>query len=202
MSALGHKHDVRTAKRHVCFTPESGHVQCTSRCLLWANSGHAIPHNHVGLCYIIILDVRRSYVWRVSMTPLEKPSRKCAARSMLPQTKLVMLSVFFVTVVTTAAAPVLTDASAGSQGTGYTTGHRAKKHLETRHDNIPTVFPKHPRRVTMEIGALLPVAISGTAIICGAVRSDFGTPTRRPVPFALASVSELPAQHFGRAAFK
>ena len=30
----------RTAKRHVRSTPESGHVQCTSSCLLWANSGH------------------------------------------------------------------------------------------------------------------------------------------------------------------
>jgi len=25
---------------HVRFTPKSGHVRCTSRCLLWANSGH------------------------------------------------------------------------------------------------------------------------------------------------------------------
>ncbi len=25
---------------HVRFTPNSGHVQCTSSCLLWANSGH------------------------------------------------------------------------------------------------------------------------------------------------------------------
>src|SRR6476620_11811091 len=25
----------------VCSTPESGHVRCTSSCLLWANSGHA-----------------------------------------------------------------------------------------------------------------------------------------------------------------
>jgi hypothetical protein len=32
--------DVCTAKGHVCFTPESGHVQCTSSCLLWANNGH------------------------------------------------------------------------------------------------------------------------------------------------------------------
>ena len=32
--------DIRIAKRHVRFTPKSGHVQCTSRCLLWANSGH------------------------------------------------------------------------------------------------------------------------------------------------------------------
>jgi hypothetical protein len=27
------------ANGHVCFTPESGHVQCDSPCLLWANSG-------------------------------------------------------------------------------------------------------------------------------------------------------------------
>src|SRR4029450_8999633 len=26
--------------RHVCFTPESGHVHCTSLCLLWARSRH------------------------------------------------------------------------------------------------------------------------------------------------------------------
>jgi hypothetical protein len=26
--------------RDVRFTPKSGHVQYTSRCLLWANSGH------------------------------------------------------------------------------------------------------------------------------------------------------------------
>src|SRR6185312_11191318 len=28
------------ANGHVCFPPESGHVQCTSSCLLWAKSGH------------------------------------------------------------------------------------------------------------------------------------------------------------------
>jgi hypothetical protein len=27
---------------HVRFTPKSGHVRCTSRCLLWANSGHSV----------------------------------------------------------------------------------------------------------------------------------------------------------------
>jgi hypothetical protein len=32
--------DHGAAKSHVCFTPESGHVQCTSSCLLWARSGH------------------------------------------------------------------------------------------------------------------------------------------------------------------
>jgi len=29
----------RAHLRHVRFTPESGHVQCSSRCPLWANSG-------------------------------------------------------------------------------------------------------------------------------------------------------------------
>ena len=30
-----------SAAGHVRFTPESGHVRCTSPCLLWANSGHS-----------------------------------------------------------------------------------------------------------------------------------------------------------------
>src|SRR5262245_55492635 len=34
------------ANGHVCFTPESGHVRCTSRCLLRAKSGH--PTNYSG----------------------------------------------------------------------------------------------------------------------------------------------------------
>jgi hypothetical protein len=32
--------DIRSAKAHVRFTPESGHVQCNSVCPLSANSGH------------------------------------------------------------------------------------------------------------------------------------------------------------------
>jgi len=32
------------AKGHVCFTPKSGHVRCTRRCLLRANSGHGASH--------------------------------------------------------------------------------------------------------------------------------------------------------------
>ena len=31
---------------HVCFTPKSGHVQCTSVCLLWARSGHRLLFDH------------------------------------------------------------------------------------------------------------------------------------------------------------
>jgi hypothetical protein len=37
---FGSKADICAAKSDVRFTPESGHVQCTSQCLLWANSGH------------------------------------------------------------------------------------------------------------------------------------------------------------------
>ena len=33
--------DICSAKRHVRFTPESGHVQCNSVCPLSANSGHS-----------------------------------------------------------------------------------------------------------------------------------------------------------------
>jgi len=33
---FGSKADMCVAKRHVCFTLESGHVRCTSSCLLWA----------------------------------------------------------------------------------------------------------------------------------------------------------------------
>ena len=35
--------DICGAKGHVCFSPNSGHVQCTSRCPLCANSGHQGP---------------------------------------------------------------------------------------------------------------------------------------------------------------
>jgi hypothetical protein len=37
------KADIRTAKRHVCFTPESGHVRRTRQCPLWAKSGRCLP---------------------------------------------------------------------------------------------------------------------------------------------------------------
>jgi hypothetical protein len=40
MSALGSKADMCSAKRHVRFTPNSGHVQCNWGCPLSANSGH------------------------------------------------------------------------------------------------------------------------------------------------------------------
>ena len=40
MSALGHKRTFASAKRHVRFTSNSGHVRCNSICPLCANSGH------------------------------------------------------------------------------------------------------------------------------------------------------------------
>ena len=33
--------------RHVRFTPETGHLQCTGRCPLWANSEHARLFDHL-----------------------------------------------------------------------------------------------------------------------------------------------------------
>ena len=39
---FGSQADICNTNRHVRFTPESGHVRCTSLCLLWANSGHCI----------------------------------------------------------------------------------------------------------------------------------------------------------------
>jgi len=36
---------LRGALAYVRFTPESGHMQCTSACLLWANSGHRAAHS-------------------------------------------------------------------------------------------------------------------------------------------------------------
>ena len=42
--------DIRIATSHVCFTPESGHVQCRKPCLLRANSGHTAHSfdHHIG----------------------------------------------------------------------------------------------------------------------------------------------------------
>src|SRR5262249_60600139 len=37
---FGSKADICAAKSHVRFTRESGHLQCSSRCPLWAKSGH------------------------------------------------------------------------------------------------------------------------------------------------------------------
>jgi hypothetical protein len=44
MSALG-QGDIRAAKSHVRFTPESRRVRRTRSCLLRANSGHSVTHS-------------------------------------------------------------------------------------------------------------------------------------------------------------
>src|SRR5262249_25535252 len=38
---FGSEADICSAKGHDCFTPESGHVQCTTRCQLWVKSRHS-----------------------------------------------------------------------------------------------------------------------------------------------------------------
>ena len=42
---FGSKADICSAKRHVRFTPKSGHVRCNLGCPLWANSGHQAVHS-------------------------------------------------------------------------------------------------------------------------------------------------------------
>jgi hypothetical protein len=46
---FGSKADIRAAKSHVRFSAESGHLQCTRPCLLWANSGHGERNSLLGL---------------------------------------------------------------------------------------------------------------------------------------------------------
>jgi hypothetical protein len=59
--------DIRTAKGHVCFAPESGHVRCTSLCLLWANSGHCIPLG--ALCSLLVAVTEFSLAFGPCVTP-------------------------------------------------------------------------------------------------------------------------------------
>ena len=47
---FGSKADICSAKRHVRFTPKSGHLQRTSPCPLCANSGHAA---HTSLDHLV-----------------------------------------------------------------------------------------------------------------------------------------------------
>jgi hypothetical protein len=73
---FGSKADMRSAKRHfrftpnsdrksrhaanghVCFTPNSGHVRCSSACLLWAKSG--LMQRSKWECYSITSSARAS----------------------------------------------------------------------------------------------------------------------------------------------
>jgi hypothetical protein len=45
---FGSKADMCGATGHVRFTPESGLMQCSNACLLWANSGHGLLNYFVG----------------------------------------------------------------------------------------------------------------------------------------------------------
>jgi hypothetical protein len=47
---------LRGALAYVRFTPESGHVQCTSACPLWANSGHR-PTRSPGEVLILLVNL-------------------------------------------------------------------------------------------------------------------------------------------------
>jgi len=44
---FGSKADICTALDHVRFTPNSGLLQRTRQCLLWANSGHWLLFDHL-----------------------------------------------------------------------------------------------------------------------------------------------------------
>src|SRR5262245_4061242 len=45
---FGSKADMYSMRAYVRSTPESGHVQCTRPCLLWANSGHRNNYGRSG----------------------------------------------------------------------------------------------------------------------------------------------------------
>src|SRR5207249_1125430 len=63
--------DMCSAKGHVRFTPESGHVRCKDRCLLWAISGHTarelceimFPHT-IPLCRSWSTEKREPFAYR------------------------------------------------------------------------------------------------------------------------------------------
>ena len=46
---FGSKADMCSAKRHVRFTPESGHMRCNNKCLLCANSEHGVIYSITSL---------------------------------------------------------------------------------------------------------------------------------------------------------
>ena len=48
---FGSKADICTARAHVRFTPESGHVRCNSLCPLWAKSGHPVSIMRFNACH-------------------------------------------------------------------------------------------------------------------------------------------------------
>jgi hypothetical protein len=61
---FGSKADMCTAKAYVRFAPKSGHVQCTSACLLWANSGHCCRIEIIRKCMVDRQDERKAAIHR------------------------------------------------------------------------------------------------------------------------------------------
>src|SRR5262249_41587368 len=59
MSAMGQKQTF-ARQTSISFTPKSRHVQCTGRCLLWANSEHAWPPGLI-LTYSLIFSANHSF---------------------------------------------------------------------------------------------------------------------------------------------
>src|SRR5262245_40824958 len=79
---FGSKADICAVKRHVRFTPESGHVRCTSACPLWANSGHWGDHERSG----------SNAATRGKITLISVNSPGCVSTSIEPPCCLTMMS--------------------------------------------------------------------------------------------------------------
>ena len=82
MSALGHKRTCAVQKRDVRFTPESGHMQCTRRCPLSANSGHDDDYERSG----------SNAATRGKITLISLNSPGCVSTSIEPPCCLTMMS--------------------------------------------------------------------------------------------------------------
>src|SRR6478672_4786895 len=74
------------AKQHVRFTPESGHVQCNSVCLLCANSGHTGLMKHPCLGF----QTNTAERGRIILISVNSPS--CVSTSIEPACCLTIMS--------------------------------------------------------------------------------------------------------------
>jgi hypothetical protein len=71
-AAFGSKADIQTSEACPLY-PKSGHVRCSSLCLLWANSGHHAVYSGVG-------NVRITEALRViAMSALRPKADMCSA---------------------------------------------------------------------------------------------------------------------------
>ena len=87
---FGSKADICSAKRHVRFTPKSGHVRCNEECPLSAKSGHCMMVQRRGdqlTSAAKLCDVRRGRIWiflerfQVLLDDFERRSRYPAKHS-------------------------------------------------------------------------------------------------------------------------